>query len=406
MNKKFLAALLIAAAATTTAIGFAGCSLFNSDSSDGSDTNQNQTDDGNKSDNGKTDNTDEKQETPTHTHIYDQKFTTYAKYLASSATCTAKATYYYSCTCGEKGTETFEYGDLTAHNYENDVCTMCGKTEPTPSEGLAYTLSDDGTYYTVTGIGTCTDTELVIPATHENLPVTAIGDMAFAQNTSLTNVTIPNSVTSIGEVAFAYCSSLTSITIPDSVTSIGDHAFAYCSSLTSITIPDSVTSIGYDAFRYCSSLTSVTIGNSVTSIEDNAFYWCSKLTSITIPDSVTKIGSSAFSGCSNLIQTENGVRYVDKWVIGYDTSITSVTLRSDTKGIADEAFRYYSKLTGVYYKGTEEKWSSVSIGGYNSYLTSATIYYYTETEPALNSDGNYWHYDTDGKTPVIWKKES
>ena len=40
------------------------------------------------------------------------------------------------------------------------------------------------------------------------------------------------------------CSSLTSVTIPNSVTSIGDYAFWYCTSLTSVTIPNSVTSIG------------------------------------------------------------------------------------------------------------------------------------------------------------------
>ena len=43
--------------------------------------------------------------------------------------------------------------------------------------------------------------------------------------TSLTNVTIPNSVTSIGSYAFVFCTSLTSVTIPNSVTSIGEAAF-------------------------------------------------------------------------------------------------------------------------------------------------------------------------------------
>jgi len=56
---------------------------------------------------------------------------------------------------------------------------------------------------------------------------------------------------------FSYCSSLTSITIPNSVTSIGEYAFTDCSSLTSITIPNSVTSIGEYAFSYCSSLENV-----------------------------------------------------------------------------------------------------------------------------------------------------
>ncbi len=127
-----------------------------------------------------------------------------------------------------------------------------------------------------------------------------IGAHAFEDCSSLTSVTIPNSVTSIGGDAFSGCSSLTSVTIPNSVTSIGYEAFYKCSSLTSVTIGNSVTSIGDRAFYFCSSLTSVTIPNSVTSIGHYAFNGCSGLTSVTIPNSVTSIGSSAFSGCSGL----------------------------------------------------------------------------------------------------------
>ena len=56
------------------------------------------------------------------------------------------------------------------------------------------------------------------------------------QDAFITHRVLGKPVTSIGEYAFADCSSLTSITIPDSVTSIDNWAFAYCSSLTSITI--------------------------------------------------------------------------------------------------------------------------------------------------------------------------
>ena len=100
--------------------------------------------------------------------------------------------------------------------------------------------------------------------------------------------------------AFSSFSSLTSITIPNSVTSIGYGTFYNCSGLTSVTIPNSVTSIEGWVFRSCTSLTSVTIGNSVTSIGDHAFWWCKSLTSITIPNSVTSIEDYAFQHCSGL----------------------------------------------------------------------------------------------------------
>ncbi len=107
-------------------------------------------------------------------------------------------------------------------------------------------------------------------------------------------------MTSIGEYVFYSCSSLTSVTIGNSVTSIGYSVFEGCSSLTSVTIPNSVTSIDSGAFSGCSGLTSVTIPNSVTYIGRVAFYRCSGLTSVTIPNSVTSIGNFAFEGCTGL----------------------------------------------------------------------------------------------------------
>ena len=53
-------------------------------------------------------------------HVFDKQVTTDA-YKATDATCEAKATYYYSCQCGEKGTETFEYGDYADHVFDKEV---------------------------------------------------------------------------------------------------------------------------------------------------------------------------------------------------------------------------------------------------------------------------------------------
>ncbi len=70
----------------------------------------------------------ERSKTP-HSHTYDQKVVD-AKYLASEADCENAATYYYSCTCGEKGTETFTDGEALGHNYEGGECTRCGEDDP------------------------------------------------------------------------------------------------------------------------------------------------------------------------------------------------------------------------------------------------------------------------------------
>lgn len=54
-------------------------------------------------------------------------------------------------------------------------------------------------------------------------------------------------MTEIGEAIFNGCTSLTDVTIPDSVYAIG-CSFQDCVNLTELTLPDSVTEIGENAF--------------------------------------------------------------------------------------------------------------------------------------------------------------
>ncbi len=297
---------------------------------------------------------------------------------------------------------------------------------------LEFTLDVETNTYTVTGKGSCTDTEIVIPTTYKNLPVTSIGSYAFDYSSSLTSITIPNSVSSIGDNAFYGCSKLTSITIPNSVTYIGGSAFSGCSSLTSIVIPNSVISIGegafynctslkyneYDngyylgneenpyvvlikvkdtsitscvihkdtkfihkrAFYGCSELTSIAIPNGVTSIGEDAFYNCTSLTSVTIPNSVTCIGESAFYYCDSLKYNEYDNGYYlgneeNPYVVlvkAKDKSITSCAINENTKIIYHEAFYRCTSLTSVTMGN-----NITSIGEYAFYnctsLTSVTI---------------------------------
>ena len=177
---------------------------------------------------------------------------------------------------------------------------------------LEYKLLGDGTYE-VKGIGTCTDTEIVIPSEYQNRKVTSIGYRAFANNSTITGVTIPDSIKSIGEEAFYKCTELTGIVVPDSVTSLGKSAFYECTKLVSLTLGKGIKTISASTFSDCTALASIVIPDGVTTIETNAFNHCEGAKSVTIPKSVTEIASTAFSytySVESFIVAEDNTSYI------------------------------------------------------------------------------------------------
>ena len=226
----------------------------------------------------------------------------------------------------------------------------------------AYDFEVDGIYYYLnTSDMTATVTsgdekyagDVVIPSSvtynTKTLKVPTIGGYAFSGCTSLTSVTIPNSVTEINRSAFLGCTSLTSVTIPNSVTVIENDAFSGCTSLTSITIPNSVEMIYMGAFMNCTSLTSIMFPNSVTVIGENAFSGCTSLTSIMLPNSVTEIIPNTFSGCTSLtsITIPNSVTTIGKLAFSGCTSLSTVVLSENLTKIEEKAFQNCSQLTTI-----------------------------------------------------------
>jgi hypothetical protein len=143
------------------------------------------------------------------------------------------------------------------------------------TEGLLFTLINNGTAYSVAK-GTATDSNIVIPKTYNNLPVTVMAKNGFMSST-MVSIKIPDSITIIDEGALASCFNLASITIPDNVTSIGNSALSNCTSLTSVIIPNKVISIINNAFYNCNQLMYVVMGGSVTSVGTGAFDRCDRL---------------------------------------------------------------------------------------------------------------------------------
>ena len=155
--------------------------------------------------------------------------------------------------------------------------------------------------------------------------ISSIGNNAFYNCSSLTNITVPVSITSIGDNAFGNCSNLTRFTIPANVSQIGKNVFSGCGA-TELIINSKIIELDY-AYNECpannsthwlrgSHFTDISFGNNITKIGNFAFCYYTTYSSweinITLPANITHIGDMAFAHCNiyNISSDWNNVQYI------------------------------------------------------------------------------------------------
>ena len=299
--------------------------------------------------------------------------------------------------------------DVGKTHQECDVCKTVLDTAEVPatgSLGLTFQKNPDGKTYTVTGIGTSTDTVVYIPKTYENGTVTAIGDRAFAGCAKVEKIILADTVTEIGDRAF-YNSGLKEFTIPAGVKTLGTQIFFqaanldtvyynsdYANQTTSIfgatavkkvvfggtKVPDNVcqgaaelkevvigntvTEIGYYAFEDCTSLSQADIPNSVGTIGPGAFKNCTSLGSVVIPDSVSAINEQSFEGCAALstVTIPDSVIRINSRAFANCGKLSAVTIPVSITNIGAEAFSDCMRLQSIEFQGQLAQWDKIPKG--------------------------------------------
>lgn len=237
------------------------------------------------------------------------------------------------------------------------------------SEGLVFVLNEDNNSYSLTHVGTCTDSNVVIPSYHNGKPVTKIGDGAFINQSHIVSITIPEGILNIGSGAFKGCTSLEAIIIPSTVTTLGEYAFYECKNLTSVNLSSALTLIEKYTFYSCISLADITIPRGVTKIEENAFFGCVSLGRLVLPETLEAIGDYAFAyvGLSGII-IPNSVKSIGDFAFsmgkinGNDFEEVGsdfwVTLFKGTNRIGSYAF---PKKSTINYMATAREWNEIII---------------------------------------------
>lgn len=276
----------------------------------------------------------------------------------------------------------------SAHIAHHNACITCGQPA---SIGLEYKINDDKTY-TVVGLGSCTDNQIIVPTTYNGYPVSKIDTRAFFGYMNITTVSLQSEIEQIGDHAFEECQNLSSVYINSNVTGLTFGTFGGCVSLDNITLPSTLKGFytgnifyGCDALRkvdflgtveqWCNIyfgadnptcytgdlyingnlLTDLVLSEGIEKISNSAFINLKSLKTVILPNSLKEIGYNNFRDCPNIVcsQYDNGL-YIGNNTNEYlvllkakSNSISSCAINPSTQIICSDAFYQCNKLSSI-----------------------------------------------------------
>lgn len=277
----------------------------------------------------------------------------------------------------------------------------------TPPSTLEYELSEDGSYYIVTGIGTYDKYDLIIPETHEGKPVKDIAPGAFYSCYGIITVTIPDTIAVITHNVFADCRDLVSVTIGKNVTEIKEYAFRYCNKIVEVINNSPSVTITNDESNGGVGLNAHSISNaeenclSKIKIEDNGYIIynnedakflmgtvedCQR---ITVDNGINGIYNYAFIENKSAVWLEvnTPLKFIGEHAFDGCYNLLSVVLREEVLEIRDKAFCNCRKLS----EAVSMKGPHIGSGTDNGWLAKA--------KSVINGKEEYTsklHYTDDG----------
>lgn len=143
-------------------------------------------------------------------------------------------------------------------------------------EAQIYTYEKGNNEITITGLTPYGNTlsQLIIPDTIEDLPVTKIGMFAIEQKENLKSVVLGRNVNELLDYAFNFNKKLSTVVLNEGLLTIGSGAFASCDKITQLELPSTLITIGVGALQLCTSIQDIIIPSNVTRVLYRAFeHW-------------------------------------------------------------------------------------------------------------------------------------